>query len=108
MEKIVISNEAYDEFKSFLDQNKVENYNIRINFTGMSCSGPSFNITLGEQEEDDIVEKIKDITFYIKSHIYDEFGAFTFLSSSENDGKGLYLRPLIAPESGCSGCSGCH
>lgn len=34
MEKIVLSNEAYDEFKSFLDENNVESYNIRINFSG--------------------------------------------------------------------------
>jgi Fe-S cluster assembly iron-binding protein IscA len=34
MEKVVLSNEAYEEFKSFLDENNVENYTIRINFAG--------------------------------------------------------------------------
>ena len=31
MNKITLSEEAYNEFKAFLDENKVEGYNIRIN-----------------------------------------------------------------------------
>ncbi len=108
MEKILLSDEAYEEFKSFLDENKVESYNIRINFAGSGCSGPSFGITVGDKEEDDIVEQVKDITFLIKPSIFDEFGVFTILSSEENDGRGLSLRPLIEPVSGCGGCTGCH
>lgn len=108
MDKLILSNEAYNEFKSFLDDNKVENYKIRINHTGTGCSGPSFNITLGEKEDDDLVEQIKDITFFIKPNVYNEFGALTILSSEENDGRGLNLRPLIEPTGGCAGCSGCH
>lgn len=34
MEKVIISSEAYEEFKSFLDENRVESYNIRIDFAG--------------------------------------------------------------------------
>jgi HesB-like selenoprotein len=108
MEKVVLSNEAYEEFKSFLDENNVENYNIRINFAGSGCSGPSFGISVGDTEENDIVEQIKDITFLIKPEIIDEFGVMTILSSEENDGMGLSLRPLIEPVGGCGGCSGCN
>lgn len=33
----------------------------------------------------------------------------TILSSEENDGMGLSLRPLLESEGGCGGgCSGCH
>jgi iron-sulfur cluster insertion protein len=108
MEKIVLSHEAYEEFKSFLDENKVESYNIRIDFAGSGCSGPSFNISVGEKEEDDIVEQVKDITFLIKPELIDEFGVFTILSEDENEGRGLSLRPLIEPVGGCGGCTGCH
>ena len=34
MDKILISEEAYKEFKSFLDENEVDNYSIRINLAG--------------------------------------------------------------------------
>lgn len=108
MEKLVISNEAYEEFKSFLDENKIDNYNIRINFAGSACSGPVFNISVEEPQEGDIIEKVNDINFLIKPEIIDEFGILTILSTEENNGRGLSLRPLIEQEGGCGGCSGCH
>lgn len=108
MEKVILSNEAYEEFKSFLDENNVEKYSIRINFAGSGCSGPSFGITVGDKEEDDIVEQVKDITFLIKPDIIEEFGVMTIISTEENDGRGLSLRPLIEPVGGCGGCTGCH
>ena len=104
-----MSEEAYNEFKDFLDENKIDNYNIRIEFAGSGCSGPSFNIAVSEKEEDDIVIKIGEINFLIKPEIVDEYGIFTIVSSEENEGRGLSLRPLLEPEgSGCGGCSGCH
>ena len=72
MKNITISQEAYTEFKAFLEENKITDFNIRINFAGFACSGP-------------------------------------ILSSEENEGNGLSLKPVIAPEGGCGGsCSGCH
>ena len=93
MKNITISDEAYNEFKEFLDENKVASYNIRINLAGYGCSGPVFN----------------DITFIAESKLVDEFGGFKLLSSEENDGRGLSLRPVIKPEGGCATCGGgCH
>lgn len=55
------------------------------------------------------MEQVNDITFLIKQDLYNEFGAFTILSTDENDGRGLSLRPLIESEGGCGGCGGgCH
>jgi len=108
MEKLIISEEAYNEFKDFLDENKVDNYNIRIYVAGSGCSGPSFNIAVTESQEDDLVIKVKDINFIVKPEIIDEYGVLTILSSEENNGLGLAVKPLIEPEGGCAGCSGCH
>lgn len=108
MEKLLISNEAYEEFVEFLKENEIDNFNIRINFAGSGCSGPSFDITVSEPKEGDIIEKVNDVTFLIKPEIVDEFGVLTILSSEENDGRGMSLRPLIEPVGGCAGCSGCH
>jgi HesB-like selenoprotein len=108
MDKLVMSNEAYEEFKAFLDENNIEKYSIRINLAGSGCSGPSFHITADEAQEGDIVQEINDITFLINQEIFDEYGIFTILSSEENDGMGLSLRPIMEPVGGCGGCSGCH
>ena len=109
MKNITISEQAYKEFKEFLDENKVESYNIRINLAGMACSGPVFNITIDESTDDDVVEVVNDVNFIIEKRLIAEFGGFILLSSEENNGNGLSLKPVIAPEGGGGSCGdGCH
>ncbi|MBU5455181.1 HesB-like protein [Caproiciproducens sp. MSJ-32] len=109
MDKILISEEAYKEFKAFLDENEVDNYSIRINLAGFGCSGPAFNITVDEPQEGDLVEKVHDITFVVEENLIDEFGGFKLLSTEENEGRGLSLKPIIEVEGGCGSCGGgCH
>lgn len=109
MKLMDISTEAYKEFKDFLDENEIQDYSIRINFAGNACSGPVFNISIDAPKEDDVVEKVNDITFMCNKELKDEFAGFIILSSEENDNRGLTLRPLIgANEGGCSSCPGCH
>ncbi len=69
-----------------------------------------FNIVLDEQRENDIVEKVKDITFLIDKSLIEDFEGFKITCTSEN-GKGLMLEPLknIDGGGGCSTCGGgCH
>lgn len=110
MKFITISDEAYNEFKDFLVQNEVKDFNIRINLAGVGWGGPVFNIVLDEQSESDLLEKIADINFIAKKELIDEYGGFTILSSEENGSRGLTLKPNNSPESdGCGSCGGgCH
>ena len=109
MNKFIVSEDAYKEFKAFLDDNEIENYSIRINLAGFGCSGPAFNITVDDAKEGDVVEKINDITLLAESKLVDEFGGFKLLSSEENNGRGLSLKPVIEQEGGCGSCGGgCH
>ena len=109
MNKFLVSEEAYKEFKAFLEENEVENYSIRINLAGFGCSGPAFNITVDEVKEGDISEKIHDITLIAEEKLVDEFGGFKLLSSEENGGRSLSLKPVIEAEGGCGSCGGgCH
>ncbi|MBS5936751.1 HesB-like protein [Clostridium sartagoforme] len=110
MDKIIISEEAYKEFKEFLDENEVDNYSIRINLAGFGCSGPAFNITVDDAKEGDITHKVNDVVFVVEEKLVDEFGGFKLLSTEENEGRGLSLKPIIESESGgCGSCGGgCH
>lgn len=109
MKNITISDEAYNEFKEFLDENKIEDYNIRINLAGYACSGPAFNISVSEPTDSDVTEKVNAINFIAEQTLIDEFGGFIILSTEENEGRGLSLRPVIAAEGGCGSCGGgCH
>lgn len=109
MKNITISEEAYNEFRGFLEENKITDFNIRINFAGYACSGPIFNISISEGTDADEVETVNDINFIMEKSLIEQFGGFMILSSEENEGNGLSLKPVIAPEGGCGGsCSGCH
>lgn len=109
MSKFILSEDAYNEFKGFLTENDISDFNIRVNLAGFGCSGPAFNITIDEPKETDVSEKVNDITFMAETTLIDEFGGFIILSSEENEGRGLSLKPVIAPESsGCGTCGGCH
>ncbi|MGG7058774.1 HesB-like protein [Clostridium nigeriense] len=109
MDKILISEEAYKEFKEFLDENEVDNYSIRINLAGFGCSGPAFNISVDEARDGDVTQKVNDLVFVVEEKLIDEFGGFKLLSTDENEGRGLSLKPVIEVEGGCGSCGGgCH
>ena len=109
MDKILISEEAYKEFKGFLDENEVDTYTIRINLAGFGCSGPAFNISVDDAKEGDVTQKVNDIVFVVEEKLIDEFGGFKLLSTDENEGRGLSLKPVIEVEGGCGSCGGgCH
>lgn len=109
MKNVSISQEAYKEFVEFLDENKVESYNIRINLAGYACSGPVFNISVSEITDNDVTEVINDVTFIIEKKLVDEFDGFVILSNEENYGNGISLKANNPGEGGCSSCGGgCH
>lgn len=107
MSNIKISEEAYREFKGFLDDNKIKKYDLKLSYIGKNCGGPVFNISMGEKSYDDVVEEVQDIKFFIGKNLIEEYGGFIILSNNENDGKGLELKPINAPANACDICSGC-
>ncbi len=112
MNKMTMSNEAYNEFINFLNDNNVSERSMRVHFVGMSCHGAAFNISVDETKEDDVIATVKDLTFVMEPSLIDKFGGFIFLSSEENEDHGLSLKPLLTPiieEDGCDGscCSSC-
>jgi hypothetical protein len=58
---------------------------------------------------EDLVATVNDINFIVEKNLYEEFEGFQILSSEENFGQGMVLRPNKVDDSagGCSSCSGC-
>lgn len=105
---IQMSDEAHKEFKKFLESNNVEQNTIRITLAGYACSGPRFGLMVDDFKDGDASFTIQDLTFYVESTLVEEFGGFQILSTEENYGQGMVLRPLNVPESaGCGTCAGC-
>lgn len=109
MEKVLMSEEAYKEFITFLNENGVDDYTIRIGLAGHGCSGPEFNISVDSKLDGDIEQKVNDITFVIEETLIDDFGGFRVISAAENQGHGLALKPFMETASKCGSCAGgCH
>lgn len=106
---IFINDQAYKEFKELLDNAKVESYNIRIGLDRVGCSGPIFGVFVDEATDKDDEEKVKDITFIVEKSLNEQYGGFIIVSSDENNGNGVGLKPVVQPSSSCGdgGCSGC-
>ena len=102
-----VSDEAYEEFKSFLVNTNVQDFNLRITYLGRNCKEVTFNLDYGVKGENDVSQQVKDITFIIDKEALEEFEGFTILSNNENKGQGLELKPLKVPESPCTVCPGC-
>ncbi|WP_312650808.1 HesB-like protein [Proteiniclasticum sp.] len=106
-ELLTMSDVAYEEFLNFLRSNNVEKNNIRISLAGYACSGPRFGLMVDEKKDGDMEIAIKDLTFYVESELYNEFEGFQILSTEENMGQGMVLRPNKVTESDCGSCSSC-
>ncbi|MEL7649390.1 MAG: HesB-like protein [Sedimentibacter sp.] len=106
---IFIDDTAYKEFKELLDEANVDSYNVRISLDNYGCSGPIFGVSISEPTEADEVETINEVTFMAEKSVIEQYGGFIIVSSEENNGNGVGLKPVVQPQSGCSGCGGgCH
>lgn len=105
---IFIDDTAYKEFKELLDNANVESYNVRIALDRVGCSGPIFGVCIDEANDDDDIEIINEITFISEKSLIGEYGGFIIVSSEENNGKGVGMKPIVTPSKGCdSECGGC-
>jgi len=104
---IEISDAGYQEFNDLLEANDIEPKVVRLALAGFGCSGPRFGLMVDDKKDGDMETVIKDLTFYIESNLYDEFEGFQILSTNENLGQGMVLRPNKVVESDCGTCSSC-
>lgn len=101
---IFTNDDAYTEFKQLLDESGVDSYNIRISLDSISCNGPVFDISVSPYNDNDEIEKIKDITFIVQKSLLEEYGGFTIISNEENNGYGVGLKPIVYQSPSCGGC----
>ena len=109
--QVLMSEEAYKEFKDFLVQNNIVENTIRIKVAAIVCSGPIFNIAEEKEEakDSDVAVEVGDLVFITTKIIADEYGGFVILSNKESGYNGLYLKALELKEGGCDNCTQvCH
>ncbi len=110
MNFLKITDLACEQFKELLSEKNVPLDNIRIYLSNMSCHGPAFNVSSSELKEDDLCQKVGDLTFILNKDLFIQYSGFILLCGEENGMGGFTLEPIHKPENtGCSGgCSSCE
>lgn len=103
---INISAEALNELKSILSDKQLDGNIVRVFVSGMGWSGPQFNLSLDEINDDDFSLVADNFTFVVEKELVDQFGGFEIKFFDEDGASGVYVETSVQPESGCSGCSG--
>ncbi len=106
-ELMTLSDDAYEEFLNFLNQNNVLDKTIRISLAGQACSGPRFGLVVDVKKDNDVTSTIKDMTFLVEKELFEEYEGFQILSTDENKGQGMVLRPNKVVDVDCGSCSSC-
>ena len=109
MNAINISPEALNELKNILQTKELESNSIRVFLSGMGWSGPSFNLALDEQKNEDLITNVEDLKFLVEKSLNEQFGVFDIEYFNEDGNTGIFVQPSkTGEESGCSSCSGCN
>lgn len=103
---INISAEALNELKGILSEKQLEGSTIRVFVSGMGWSGPQFNLSLDEKNDDDLSTTMENFTFVVEKDLVDQFGSFEIKYFDEGGSQGVYVEPTEKGESGCSSCGG--
>lgn len=103
---INVNKDAYNELKSILDEKNITDTTVRLFVAGMGWSGPQFNLSIDDKNENDIAVDVDDLTFVVEKDLVDQFGDFEVKFFDQDGQRGIYVELANPGESGCSGCSG--
>lgn len=109
MNAVKISPEALNELKNIIKEKQLESNSLRIFLSGMGWGGPSFNLALDEQKNEDLVTDSDELTFLVEKSLNEQYGVFEIEYFNEDGNTGIFVQPSkTGEESGCSSCSGCN
>ena len=93
---INVTNKALDEVKKILKEKNAASKKIRIFLAGIGWGGPTFNLALDEQKENDKIYTEDSVDFVADKSLIDQFSGFKI------DYSNFFLRRrfLVHPYSG--------
>ena len=93
---INVTNKAVDEIKKVLKEKNATSKKIRIFLAGIGWGGPTFNLALDEQKENDEIYSEDSVDFIVDKSLIDQYRGFKI------DYSNFFLRRrfLVHPYSG--------
>ena len=74
--KISVTNKALDEIKKVLKEKNTTSKKIRIFLAGIGWGGPTFNLALDEQKENDEIYSENSIDFVADKSLIEQYRGF--------------------------------
>lgn len=110
MNFVKMNSQASEELKRILTEKNIDNRSIRVFMSGMGWGGPSFNLALDEQKDEDLVTEIDGFTVLLEKSLKDQYGSFEIQYFDQDGSTGIFVQPekTGSEDSGCSSCSGCN
>ena len=98
---INVTNKALNVIKKVLKEKNSTNRKIRIFLAGIGWGGPTFNLALDEQKENDKIYSEDSIDFIADESLIDQYRGFKIDYSNFFLQKGFLVHPYSGPASTC-------
>ena len=98
---IKVTNKALEEIKKILKDKNVKDKKIRIFLAGIGWGGPTFNLALDEQKENDKIYSEEVVDFVVDKSLIDQYRGFKIDYSNFFLNRGFLIHPYSEPASTC-------
>ena len=98
---IKVTNKALEEIKKILKDKNVKDKKIRIFLAGIGWGGPTFNLALDEQKENDKIYSEEVVDFVVDKSLIDQYRGFKIDYSNFFLNRGFLIHPYSGPASTC-------
>ena len=98
---IKVTNKALDEIKKVLKEKNITSKKIRIFLAGIGWGGPTFNLALDEQKENDKIYSEESIDFIADKILIDQYRGFKIDYSNFFLRRGFLVHPYGGSASTC-------
>ena len=98
---INVTNKAVDEIKKVLKEKNATSKKIRIFLAGIGWGGPTFNLALDEQKENDEIYSEDSVDFIVDKSLINQFRGFEIDYSNFFLRRGFLVHPYSGPASTC-------
>ena len=98
---INVTNKALNEIKKVLKEKNTTSKKIRIFLAGIGWGGPTFNLALDEQKENDEIYSEDSVDFIVDKSLIDQFRGFKIDYSNFFLRRGFLVHPYSGSASTC-------
>ena len=98
---INVTNKALNEIKKVLKEKKSTSKKIRIFLAGIGWGGPTFNLALDEQKENDKIYTENSVDFVADKSLIEQYRGFKIDYSNFFLQRGFLVHPYSGPASTC-------